>query len=1218
MSIFGRLIKSKSIKSVSLFKKREKWAYTTVLPFAILYVLWLAWYFHDLSSIADTVVTAAAGEGASATNATLVGHVRGNVVKQFVFGLEQDLAYILLSVIVVVHALFILMTFWSKYLYSIFTCYRVKEISNAEYVFVEAQPHYGKSELCRLKYLSLKPQDGHKTSDIEFEFHKKRYIWNGDSKSFRKVSWEPSWTLQQFVDHPGLPDDTSLLLQKYGNNDLTVPLPTFMELFKTHAVAPFFVFQVFCVFLWTLDDYWYHSLFTLGMLVLFECMVVFQRIANLKELRGMAESFEKYLVKRGGAWKILPGKAILPGDLIDLSALTSSASGQEHEEGVPAPCDLLIIKGSCVVNEALLSGESTPLMKEAMDLSECADTHFPVKSLLKSEGKACVLFGGTKLLQSNDTCHGVVLRTGFSTSQGKLVRTMFYADDVVTANNLESFLFILFLLCFALIAAWYVWTQQLLLDPLQNRFALLVKCLLIITAVVPPELPMELSLAVNASLISLSKFAIFCIEPFRIPIAGKIDVCCFDKTGTLTDSKLVVQGLAGVNDAEPEAIVAVNSSGLQRSRRIIGVCHSLILLESNKAEPNMSKSSTTTTTTTTSVQGDPMEKVAFESSGYLMLKSESVKDEEGIVYSVVKRFAFNSTLRRMSVIAMSSRPLPENADEKNHRGFIACKGAPEVIECMLTSVPSWYTSAYTSLASSGARVLALGYRSLSDAELRQASHLTRCQVESQLIFAGFLVFHCPLKTDTKTVVDDLIVSGHNVIMITGDHSLTALHVAKELNLIEAGGYRILDLDHSGNLLLDNEICEAKDADLVKLDNNNFKLCITGEAFEHLCASSKYFSTHLCLRIVVAARFSPKHKESLLVLLKGLSLITLMCGDGTNDVGALKQAHIGVALLDGNPEDYHKIMEQQRKALLRRRKKQIEEFRKAWGQKLGSELPSKAAVEPSSMHDLGMMEDDMPPMISFGDASIAAPFTSKLSTISSVANIIRQGRCTLVTTIQMFKILALNSLITAYSLSVLSLAGVKHSDTQMTVTGFLLAFCFLYLSKSKPLQRLSSERPFTSVFHPALIVSILGQSLIHGLSLFLIQSLAIAFDPSYKASPIMASDLFASDESVEFIPTLLNSSVYLVSLMLQISTFVINYQGPPFRESLYENKGLRMALIGVTCVTWSCALELFPDVNQFLQMAPFPWQFKAYLVSIMAGDFAAAYGLDKLSLLIFKN
>ena len=134
----------------------------------------------------------------------------------------------------------------------------------------------------------------------------------------------------------------------------------------------------------------------------------------------------------------------------------------------------------------MLSSELTPLLKESIELWE-ADACLDVDGAHKT----AVLFGGTKVLQSSPGepactpdggCLAVILRTGFGTAQGQLVRTMLSSTERVSANNLESFLFIGSLLIFAIAVSWYVWVKGI--ERGLKKSKLLLDCVVIITSVV--------------------------------------------------------------------------------------------------------------------------------------------------------------------------------------------------------------------------------------------------------------------------------------------------------------------------------------------------------------------------------------------------------------------------------------------------------------------------------------------------------------------------------------------------------------------------------------------------------------------------------------------------------------------------------------------------------------------------------------------------------------
>lgn len=180
-------------------------------------------------------------------------------------------------------------------------------------------------------------------------------------------------------------------------------------------------------------------------------------------------------------------------------------------------------------------------------------------------------------------------------------------------------------------------------------------------------------------------------------------------------------------------------------------------------------------------------------------------------------------------------------------------------------------------------------------------------------------------------------------MITGDNPLTAVHVAREVEIVDREAL-ILDLAENPQhdegtyglfccppaeiniirLLPDLvwrtvderkiiPVNPAQPLDLTLFDE--YDICITGAAMKHF--ENRPSWNNLVQNTWVYARVSPSQKEYILTSLKTLGYVTLMAGDGTNDVGALKQAHIGVALLDGTQEDLEKIAERQKLERIKR-------------------------------------------------------------------------------------------------------------------------------------------------------------------------------------------------------------------------------------------------------------------------------------------------------------
>lgn len=905
----------------------------------------------------------------------------------------------------------------------------------------------GKSELVSIQ--TTKMDD--KTGEVYwFNFQKIKYEWDDNKMQFRATDFPVNSPYQEYFNAKGHEDEDSMALaeRKFGKNSMEMVVPEFHQLFTERATAPFFVFQIFSVGLWCLDEYWYYSLFTLFMLIVFECTLVQQQLRNMSEIRKMGNKPYGINVYRNRKWRTIQTNELIPGDLVSIS---------RSQNDNLVPCDILLLRGTCIVDESMLTGESVPQMKDSLE-----NTDNLMKELdVEGDGKLFTMFGGTKVVQHtsptkgamrspDNGCIGYVLRTGFNTSQGRLLRTILFGVKRVTENNWETFAFILFLLIFAVTAATYVWIKGSE-NPDRNRYKLFLECTLILTSIIPPDLPIELSLAVNSSLLQLSKLFVFCTEPFRIPFAGKVEICCFDKTGTLTSDNLVVEGIAGLS--EGNEIMKISDIS-ESTAQVLATCHSLAMLDDG-------------------IVGDPLEKATLAAIDWNLSKGDAVIPKRGKfkTLKIFQRYHFSSTLKRMSVLAGYLQPYN---NETNYIGTV--KGAPEIIMKMLKVVPPGYEDTYLEYSRRGARVLALAIKDFGSLEHQAVREMKREEVERDLTFVGFVIISCPLKADSKNVIKEIIQASHKVVMITGDNPLTACHVARELRFTRKPLLVLTQMDkltwqwHTINgdiqLPLDGQ---KKIKDIIK----EFDFCITGEGLMFLNEEEHDYLIKVLPYVTVFARFAPKQKEFVITSLKRLGYYTLMCGDGTNDVGALKHAHVGVSILSNAPlrpiTSAAKKMIKEEKAGLNElaMDKDKNALAPATGRR-GVNPPISDAERSLSPRERALrhqrqklvetqdrlqkslkeLDDESMKIVKLGDASIAAPFTSKLSSIVCVTQIIKQGRCTLVTTLQMFKILALNALISAYCQSVLYIDGIKFSDTQATLQGLFLAACFLFITRSK--------------------------------------------------------------------------------------------------------------------------------------------------------------------------
>ena len=378
----------------------------------------------------------------------------------------------------------------------------------------------------------------------------------------------------------------------------------------------------------------------------------------------------------------------------------------------------------------------------------------------------------------------------------------------------------------------------------------------------------------------------------------------FDKTGTLTRSNLRLLGIAGAPEAElkppePEQSDAVANNNnnddddddddddneqLDKKESdlvlpvdldphspasiVISGCHSLVFVNDE-------------------LVGDPLEATALQSCGWTLVANGdgATHAESGASTRVLQRHHFSSALKRMSTVC-EVIPGPQGDLPAAFGGakFVSLvKGAPETIGERLANKPEHFDRSYREHSLKGRRVLALAFRPLPKiTKATPARSLPRSETERELIFAGFITFSCPPKKDARRALRSLRESAHQLVMITGDATLTACAVARDLGLVQQPCAMLVG-EHwesmAGERIAQFDAFRDAKSEL----RQQYALCLPGDQLQDVFARSDNkavdngaLARNLLPHVAVYARTSPVQKERVLATLKEAGFDTLMC------------------------------------------------------------------------------------------------------------------------------------------------------------------------------------------------------------------------------------------------------------------------------------------------------------------------------------------------------
>ena len=520
----------------------------------------------------------------------------------------------------------------------------------------------------------------------------------------------------------------------------------------------------------------------------------------LEALQKMSAPLAKVI--RNGEMVRLDTDLLVPGDIIVLEA------------GDLVPADARILEcANLKADESAMTGESVPVSKQAI-------ASLPEETALGDRKNMVV--SSTVITNGRAVC--VVTATGMETEVGRIAKMLTSEDDTTTplqrkmAEISKTLSFVCLGVCAVMFGVGLLYGKELL-DMFMSAVALAV-------AAIPEGLPAIVTIVLALGVQRMVKHNAIVKKLPAVETLGCAGVICSDKTGTLTMNKMtVVEVWSEGNQHRKEALV------------IGSMCNDTVLTYNEDGSPKTA--------------GDPTE-TAFVDAAFQDGMDKNVLEKE---MPRVAELPFDSDRKLMSTI----HPL-------NGKLRVMVKGAPDILLSRCTHILSGspipvtpalakdVENANADMAGRALRVLGCAYK---DIDALPQGELTSEELESGLTFAGLVGMIDPPRMEVKQAVAECYSAGIRPVMITGDHKLTAVAIAKDL-----------DIFRDGDLAITGEDLDFMSQEMLEQDVDKFS---------------------------VYARVSPEHKMRIVKAWQKKGMVVAMTGDGVNDAPALKVADIGCAM-----------------------------------------------------------------------------------------------------------------------------------------------------------------------------------------------------------------------------------------------------------------------------------------------------------------------------------